>query len=366
MRILAKPALFLVFSSLVVMQTARSQSASGAEPPQQYAQLGDVRLENQAVIHDCALGYRTMGMLNADRSNVILFLTWHTGKSAEALDMIGPRGLFDPAPYFVIIVDALGNGVSCSPSNSATQHGAGFPAFSIRDMVDTQYRLLTEKLGLHHVRAVMGYSMGGLQTFQWMVSHPGFMDAAIPIAGTPRLSSYDKLLWRTEEAAILSDPDYANGNYQKNPTLPIFQLILTMNMSTPSYRAAHTAPAQFDKFFKESSGFDPDAADANDSLWQIRAILGQDIGEGATQADGSGRSLELATKKVRAHVHVINARQDHIVNLAPALDVARLLHAGTTVLEGDCGHQAVNCEMDLVRSAVESTLKAAPLRLDPQ
>ncbi|MET3134113.1 homoserine O-acetyltransferase [Oxalobacteraceae bacterium GrIS 1.11] len=329
-----------------------------AEPVQQFAQLGDLKLENQSVIEHCSLGYRTLGSLNAARSNAIVFLSWHTGTSGEALSMLGQKGLFDPAPYFVVLIDALGNGVSCSPSNSATQRGPAFPVFTIRDMVESEYRLLTETLKLEHVHAVMGFSMGGMQTFQWMVSHPDFMDVAIPLAGTPRQTSYDKLFWRTEEMAMLSDPDYANGHYLKNPGLATYRLLLSMQITTPAYRMARTTPAAFDAFFQKSIAADPDAADANDSRWQIRAMLAQDIGESA--AHGSERTLELAAKKVRARVHIVNALQDHMVNPNPALDFAKLLHADTTLLKGDCGHVAVNCEMELIRPAVEAALKALP------
>ncbi|MES2071634.1 MAG: alpha/beta fold hydrolase [Pseudomonadota bacterium] len=349
-------ALLFNLSIMVGMSAARAQTSPIAAP-QQFAQLGDVKLENQTVIRDCAIGYRTLGRLNAQRSNAILFTTWHTGKSEEALSMLGTKALFDPSPYFVVIVDAIGNGVSCSPSNSQTQHGTAFPTFSIRDMVETEHKLLTEKLGIHHVHAVVGYSMGGLQTFQWIVSHPGFMDVAIPIAGTPRQSSYDLLLWHILETAMLSDPDYANGDYTHNPKLPMFQLVFDMNATSPSYRVANTPTTAFEKYYRETQASSPDAADANDSLWQIRAMLGQDIGEAAAEAGNKARSLENAAKKVRARVHVIAARQDHLVNPTAALDFAKLIHANTTVLEGNCGHFFTECDMAIARTAVEGALK---------
>ena len=93
--------------------------------------------------------------------------------------MIGPGKALDPEKYFIICTDAIANGLTTSPSNSKLQPRMQFPKFVIRDMVESQYRLLKEKLGIDHVVAVIGPSMGGMQTLQWGVSHPDFMDALV-------------------------------------------------------------------------------------------------------------------------------------------------------------------------------------------
>src|ERR1700744_1619089 len=234
--------LFL-FSTFLIAQTA-----SNPIPPQQYADLGDLKLENGSVIHDCKIGYRTLGTLNAAKSNALLIPTWFTGRSGELVMGLGPGSYIDSAKYFVIAVDSLGNGVSCSPSNSATQRGTDFPQFSIQDMVYSEYRLVTETLHLQHLHAVMGISMGGLQTFQWMVSYPEFMDLAIPIAGTPQMSSYDLLLWNIELKALESDPAYKNGKYTQTPPLSLVALIHNMNLATPDFRANHTTREGFEQY----------------------------------------------------------------------------------------------------------------------
>ena len=93
--------------------------------------------------------------------------------------MIGPGKALDPEKYFIICTDAIGNGLTTSPSNSKVQPRMQFPKFTIRDMVESQYRLVKEKFGIEHVVAVIGPSMGGMQALQWGVSHPDFMDALV-------------------------------------------------------------------------------------------------------------------------------------------------------------------------------------------
>jgi homoserine O-acetyltransferase len=319
--------LFLLFSIVLQAQTI---------PPLQYANLGDLKLENGSVIHDCKIGYRTLGALNADKSNAILFPSWFTGKSGEIVANIGPGAYVDTSKFFVIAVDALGNGVSSSPSNSTTQHGTDFPQFSIRDMVNSEYRLVTETLHLQHLHAVMGISMGGMQTFQWMVSYPEFMDLAVPIVGTPQLNSYDMLLWNTEVKALESDPAYKEGKYTQTPPLSMVALLHTMHLSTPEFIANHTTREGFQQYFEGITTNGESFMDANDYLRQLQAMLTQDITHGGSFYDAAG--------KVKARVLVVSATQDHMVNPLPALGFAKLIHAQTLLLESDCGHMAPGCE----------------------
>jgi homoserine O-acetyltransferase/O-succinyltransferase len=211
----------LVFLSTVAFAMAQGESSSLSE--QKFGDLGDFKLESGAVIRDCRIGYHTLGKLNDDKSNAVLWPTWFTGSSEQLAPLVGPDGYVDSSRFFVILVDALGNGVSSSPSNSSVQPHMDFPVFTIGDMVNTQHRLLTEKLGINHLRAVMGISMGGMQTFQWIVSYPEFMDKAVAIVGSPRLTAYDLLLWRSEASAIEEDKDWNGGNYSTKPRLAPLQ-----------------------------------------------------------------------------------------------------------------------------------------------
>jgi homoserine O-acetyltransferase len=158
-------------------------SAQEAPGPPQFAEFGEFKLTSGSVIHDFRLAYRTFGKLNADKSNAILWPTWLGGRTEDLLRYVGAGKVIDDREYFVILVDAIGNGVSTSPSNSKTQKGMDFPRFTIRDMVESERRLLTEVFHVEHLRAVTGISMGGMQTFEWITAYPDFMDAAIPIVG---------------------------------------------------------------------------------------------------------------------------------------------------------------------------------------
>ena len=335
----------LLFSSVIASAALAEQM-----PPQQYATLGNLKLESGASIRDCKLGYRTFGKLNADRSNAVLFPTWFTGHSGEsgALVAAGPGHIVDDTKYYVIVVDSIGNGASCSPSNSATQHGIAFPAYTIHDMVESEYRLLTETLHLDHVHAVVGQSMGGMQAFEWVVAYPTFMDVAVPIVGTPQQSPYDLLLWNAEKVAIERDPDWKGGRYTRSPSLPMVSYIHEMNLATPQFRAEHLTREQFPAYFKRISEDYHVGVDANDYRSQLQAMITQDIAHGGT--------LYTAAGKIKAKMLVINARQDHMVNPLIPQGFARLLHAQTVLLESDCGHMSPGCDMAKISPIIDTFL----------
>ncbi len=165
-------------------------------PRQQYAHFGDFRLQSGETIADLVVGYRTAGRLDASRSNAVLVAPWLQGTSVELARQIGPDKLVDTSTNFVILVDALGNGVSSSPSTSTRQPGASFPRFTIGDIVETQRLLVTQTLQLTRLRAVVGISMGGMQVFEWAVAHPDMIDVAVPIVGSPKSQPDDLERWK--------------------------------------------------------------------------------------------------------------------------------------------------------------------------
>jgi homoserine O-acetyltransferase/O-succinyltransferase len=329
-----------MLSVLLVLLLAGTALGQGT---QQFADLGDFTLQSGKIIKDCRLGYRTFGALNSDKSNAVLIPTWFTGKSADLAGLIGPGKLFDDTAYFLILADALGNGLSSSPSNSASMKGMSFPDFTIQDMVRAQHMFLTEKLHVNHLRAVMGISMGGMQTFQWVVSYPDFMDRAIPIVGTPCQTAYDLLLWNTELTVLNSVADRGNA-------MKIIAGIHALALTTPDDVAGKVKPADYQGFMeaqvKSVIGYDP-----VDFSWQLKAMLAHDI------TAPFGGSLEKTARAVKAKMLVIVSRSDHMVNPGPPLEFAKLAGAEIFELTSDYGHMAPVYEAGKVGPVIARFLK---------
>src|ERR1700761_2826920 len=187
------------------------------QPPHQSFAEGDLKLESGEAIKDFAISYVTHGTLNAKKSNAILMVTAISGNHHRIDFMIGPGKALDPDKYFIICTDAIGNGLTTSPSNSKAQPRMGFPKFTIRDMVESQYRLLKEKFGIDHVVAVIGPSMGGMQTLQWGVSHPDFMDALVAMVPLAKTPAWSVAVGEVTRKANMNAPAWDGGNYTAPP-----------------------------------------------------------------------------------------------------------------------------------------------------
>lgn len=298
-------------------------AAFAADGSLQTASLGDFKLDSGQVIRDCRIGYRTYGELKADKSNVIVVTTWFGGTTAGLAGLIGAGKLYDSSKYYVISVDALGDGVSSSPSNSKAQTGPDFPQFSMRDMVRSQHQLLTHELGLDHVYAVSGLSMGGMQTFQWAVTFPDFMDKVVPIVGTPKQTAYDLLLWKTELALFESSVGSAEA-------MKAAAGINEMHLHTPAWIASHVD--DIDKLM-QSHAQSLRKTDPFDYAALLRAMIGIDIGP----ADA-----------IHAKMFIVVSVQDQMVNPGPARELARITKSPLLTLTGDCGHLATACEVEIL------------------
>jgi homoserine O-acetyltransferase len=216
-------------------------------------------------------------------------------------------------------------------------------------MVNAEQKLVSENLHIRHLYAVIGFSMGGMQDFQWAVSYPNFVDRIVSIAGSPQLTSYDLLLWRTALLALQSDPDWKQGQYTREPALHLMNMVQLLALQTPQFVATNTTRQGYSKFESELMQ-GPDDLDANDTLRQIQALLSADV------AAPFGGSLQRAAAAVRARSLVIVNRQDHLVNPLPASEFANLLHAQLVELDSNCGHRVHSCELQRIGQLVGAFL----------
>lgn len=329
--------------SMVLLLVMGSGDLHGQEL--QIAEMGDCVLESGEIIRDCSIGYRTLGTLSPDRSNAILFPTWFGGNSEAILGLLGRDGMIDTSENFVIVVDAFGNGVSSSPSNSRRQGGPAFPGVTIRDMVHQQHRLLEEKLGIRGLKAVVGISMGGMQAFEWAVSFPGYSEKIVPIVGSPRLAPYDIVLWKTDLEILAWFLEC-----QCRAPAAVRQGLFFL-AGGPDHHARVSPRDSLPSVLDRLASVPLDEARALDLRIQLQAMIGHDI------SSAFGGSLEEAAARTQAEFFVVVGLEDHVVTPGPALEFARILGARTLELANDCGHQAPGCEEAVFNSQVREFLR---------
>jgi homoserine O-acetyltransferase len=215
---------------------------------------------------------------------------------AFAGELFGAGQPLDATKYFIIVPDALGHGRSSKPSDGLRTK---FPQYNYSDMVDAQYRLLSEGLGIRHVRLIIGNSMGGMNTWLWGEKYPQYMDALVPMASQPTaMASRNWMLRRMMLESIRRDPEYNNGNYTTQPQsmklASVFFGIAT-NGGTLNYQKLAPTREKADKLV-DARLASPMTADANDFLWQW----------GSSGDFDPAQELE----KIEATVLAINAADD--------------------------------------------------------
>jgi homoserine O-acetyltransferase len=183
-------------------------------------------------------------------------------------ELFGAGQPLDTTKYFIILPDAIGHGKTSKPSDGLKTK---FPKYNYDDMVEAQYRLISDGLGIKHLRLVMGNSMGGMHSWMWGVRYPDYMDALVPMASQPsEMAARNWMLRRMLIESIRNDPDYQNGNYIRQPaalkTANIFFAIATAG-GTLAYQSAAPTRAQADKFVGDRLAA-PAPPDANDYIYQ--------------------------------------------------------------------------------------------------
>lgn len=291
---------------------AMTRAADFPKPVEADAVLKDFKFatgETQSVkVH-----YRTVGRPDRGKDgkirNAVLILHATTGSSASfvgdgaathpfAGELFGKGQPLDAGRYYIVIPDSLGHGQSARPSEGQR---ARFPRYGYDDMIRAQYRLVTEVLGVDHLRLVMGTSMGGMHTWLWGQTYPDFMDALLPLASLPTQISGRNRLWRTMAAeAIRTDPEWKGGEYTAPPRglrLGVQTMLLMSSSATVRQKQAPTAKAA-DEFFEAEVGRLVKRMDANDFLYAVESSRDYDPGPGL--------------EKIRAPLLAINFADDLI------------------------------------------------------
>src|SRR5262245_20457416 len=261
--------------SLALVLTALPVLAADYPAPKEGSWVvRDFRFQSGETLPELRLHYTTVG---APGGEPVLILHGTTGSGTGMLtppfagELFGPGQPLDASRYYIILPDGIGTGKSSKPSDGQR---TSFPKYSYDDMVEAQYRLVTEHLGVRHLRLVLGNSMGGMHTWMWAQKYPGFMDIAVPMASLPtEMSGRNWMTRRLIIDSIRNDPEWMNGNYTKQPRslqfASVFYGIATSGGNQGLYKAAPTREKADQLVNQRLSA--PFRGDANDHLYQWEA-----------------------------------------------------------------------------------------------
>ena len=260
-----------LFALLVTITAFPVLAADYPSPKEGNWVVRDFRFHTGEALPELRLNYTTVGDPSGEP---VLILHGTTGSGigmvnpAFAGELFGPGQPLDASKYYVILPDAIGTGKSGKPSDGLR---AKFPKYNYDDMVDAQYRLVTEHLGIKHLRLVQGNSMGGMQVWIWAQKYPAFMDIAVPMASLPtEMSSRNWMLRRLIVDSIKNDPEWMGGNYTTQPKslqfASVFYATATNGGNQALFKAAPTR-AKADQILNQRLTA-PFAGDANDHLYQ--------------------------------------------------------------------------------------------------
>jgi homoserine O-acetyltransferase len=304
------------------------------------APLGNLALESGDTIADYRQSYVTHGAPDAGGSNAILVCASLTGTHHRLDFLIGPGKALDPARYFIVATDAIGNGLSTSPSNSAAQPGMRFPRFAIRDMVDAQYRLLTEHLGLSRVHAVVGASMGGMQALQWATSHPRFMRRIVAMTPMTKTEPWASSVTATARACLMADPAWTGERFEGVPKRGWRAYAGLMNalvMHTPEAVSASAAGGGHLGLEALAARQLAQGFDATDYLYQSWAYDAHDVGT----TPGFGGDTDAALASIAAKTLLLAPPLDLFNPVASARHAAALIPGARFVeIPSTQGHAA--------------------------
>lgn len=306
--------------------------------------LGDVALQKGATLRDARLAYKTYGTLNARKDNVIIQPTWYSGQHTDVEWTIGEGMALDPAHYFIIVPNMLGNGLSSSPSNTPPPYDrARFPNVTACDNVRLQHRLVTERFGIERIRLVTGWSMGALQTFHWGCLYPDMVERIVPTCGSARCSRHNFVFLEGVKAALTADDAWNGGWYEAPPTKGLramARVYAGWGFSQTFYRIEEDLKLGFssleDFLIAFWEGFFIHK-DANNLLAMLWTWQNGDIGDNALY----GGDFKKALGAIKAKAFVMPGRTDlYFPPEDSEIEVAHMPNAELRVFESSYGHFA--------------------------
>jgi len=267
---------------IVPLLFAPAVRAAEFPPPQEGTfVVRDFHFKSGETLSEVKLHYATLGSPQKDAAgrvrNAVLILHGTGGTGRQFLtptfggELFGPGQLLDASKYFIILPDNIGHGGSSKPSDGLHMR---FPHYEYDDMIELQYRLLTQGLGVDHLRLVMGTSMGGMHTWLWAEQHPDFMDAAMPLASLPvEIAGRNRMMRRMLMDSILTSPDWNNGEYAAQPAGLAGALHILMIMSSSPLQMQKQYPTRdrADAAVRDYIAGRSKATDANDLLYYFDA-----------------------------------------------------------------------------------------------
>ncbi len=297
-----------IVSLLWVLVMALFVAADYPAPKEGEFTIRDFKFTSGETLPELRLHYRTIGQAQKDAqgktTNAVLVMHGTTGSGAQFIrpefagELFGAGQLLDASKFFIILPDGIGHGQSSKPSDGLH---AKFPRYGYRDMVEAQYRLLTDGLGVNHARLIMGTSMGGMHSWLWGELHPDFMDALMPLASLPTQISGRNRAWRKMLSdAIRHDPAWLNGEYKTPPpSMRTAAEMLWFMSSNPILRQKEAPTLQkTDEALDEFVAKIMKADDANDVLYAVEASRDYDPGP--------------ALEKIKAPLLAVNSADDLI------------------------------------------------------
>ncbi len=277
------------------------------EPVEHTFVIHNFHTESGVILPEAKIVYGTYGHLDAAGDNAILLPSHYMADMRGYEWLVGPGKALDPTRQFLITSELFGNGRSSSPSNTPEPfHGPRFPVTTIRDNVEAVHQLLTQELGVRHLVAVIGFSMGAQQAFQWAVSYPDYMNRIVATSGTAKTYGHGIVRLESEITALTTDDAFQGGDYKEEPVKGIqaFSLVWTAWLFSQEWwrqelwKSEEPAGTTFTQVLEHyKTNFIP-GADANNLILQMHTWEKHDVGTTA----GFGGDVQKALGSIKAQV----------------------------------------------------------------